>query len=418
MREKLLGFLLFLIILFGCGKDNTNNSLTGPVSAPQITGVTPNTANPGQQNIEGRIHGSNLNGVMSVDMGEGVRVERFSALSGSEVYVVFSVAREAAPGARKVTLTTSGGVALSTNSFSVGDNRNPIALFTVSPPSGFKATEFLFDGSKSSDPDGSIVAYHWEFGDRSSSSAKVVRHQFRTGGNFEVTLSVTDNRSGTDRLSKTMDVARSRSPIARFSVTPETGDTSTLFRFDGSASHDPDGRVQRYTWQFGDGSTAEGVTAEHRYATGNSFPVILAVSDNTGVVGQTDRQVVVRPSDQPPPSDGPPPDDGGGPPPSGSGQQCTKPASNRGLIYGTVIAVEGNNAIVRLDPGATCSNSYYHCGDMRRASPEEFRGIIHRMSDLGNGVFSVFNDCPFRWPPAIGEQVFLYWKSCSQNFCP
>jgi hypothetical protein len=55
---------------------------------------------------------------------------------------------------------------------------------------------------------------------------------------------------------------------------------------------------------------------------------------------------------------------------------------------------------------------------MRKASPENFYGIVKSMSDLGDGTFRVFNDCPFRWPPPVGEEVFLIWKTCSQNFCP
>jgi hypothetical protein len=49
---------------------------------------------------------------------------------------------------------------------------------------------------------------------------------------------------------------------------------------------------------------------------------------------------------------------------------------------------------------------------------DEFFGIIKSMTDLGGGLFEVYNDCPLNWPPQNGTRVFLYWKPCSNNSCP
>ncbi|RLJ01882.1 MAG: hypothetical protein DRP11_03745 [Candidatus Aenigmatarchaeota archaeon] len=55
-----------------------------------------------------------------------------------------------------------------------------------------------FDGSGSSDSDGSIVSYSWTFGDGSSASGVTVSHIYTSAGTYTVTLTVTDNAGATD----------------------------------------------------------------------------------------------------------------------------------------------------------------------------------------------------------------------------
>ena len=52
--------------------------------------------------------------------------------------------------------------------------------------------------------------------------------------------------------------------------------------FDGTGSVDWDGRVTAYHWDFGDGSTAEGARASHRFAAPGLYDVQLAVTDDSG----------------------------------------------------------------------------------------------------------------------------------------
>ncbi|NTW39163.1 MAG: PKD domain-containing protein [Cellulomonadaceae bacterium] len=61
---------------------------------------------------------------------------------------------------------------------------------------------------------------------------------------------------------------------------------------DASASSDPDGTVTGYAWNFGDGSTASGVTAAHHYAASGTYTVTLSVTDDGGATGSTTRSVV------------------------------------------------------------------------------------------------------------------------------
>jgi hypothetical protein len=100
---------------------------------------------------------------------------------------------------------------------------------------------------------------------------------------------------------------------------------------------------------------------------------------------------------------------------------CTSPIPNHGLIFGTVVSVQGFTATVQFSAGSTCANTAYLCGDMRRPNVtglKEFFGIISAMVDLGKGKFAITNDCPVNWPPRIGETIFLIYKKCGTNYCP
>ncbi len=69
----------------------------------------------------------------------------------------------------------------------------PVASFTPSATSGSPGLGVTFDASGSNDPDGTIVAYNWTFGDFTTGAGALTAHTFNTAGTFPVTLTVTDD---------------------------------------------------------------------------------------------------------------------------------------------------------------------------------------------------------------------------------
>jgi PKD repeat protein len=63
--------------------------------------------------------------------------------------------------------------------------------------------------------------------------------------------------------------------------------------FDASASTDPDGDPLSYAWDFGDGATGAGVTAQHAFAAAGTYTVRLTVDDGRGGVATAARNVTV-----------------------------------------------------------------------------------------------------------------------------
>ncbi len=102
------------------------------------------------------------------------------AYSAPGTYTVKMTARD--------TLTNS----LLTVEHAVLVNDVPSASFTSSPNPGTAGGPVGFNGSASSDPDGSIVSYAWSFGDGTTGSGATPTHTYGAAGGYSVTLTVTD----------------------------------------------------------------------------------------------------------------------------------------------------------------------------------------------------------------------------------
>ncbi|MEM9712164.1 MAG: PKD domain-containing protein [Actinomycetota bacterium] len=76
-------------------------------------------------------------------------------------------------------------------------NRAPIASLGSTSTRGPAPLTVTFDGSGSTDPDGSVVAHAWDLGDGTSASGPVVEHTFVEPGTYDVTLTVTDDEGAT-----------------------------------------------------------------------------------------------------------------------------------------------------------------------------------------------------------------------------
>jgi PKD repeat protein len=151
------------------------------------------------------------------------------------------------------------------------------------PYSAAVGAPVILDGSASRDPDGSIASYAWNFGNGTSGSGATPSATYATAGTFTVTLTVTDNGGATSQANSTVTVTTNTQPPVANAGGPYTGTANVAISFNGAASRDPDGSVVSYLWNFGDGTTASGVTAVHAYTAAGSYTVRLTVTDNDGL---------------------------------------------------------------------------------------------------------------------------------------
>ena len=70
-----------------------------------------------------------------------------------------------------------------------------------------------------------------------------------------------------------------QSPIVEFTVSETSGEPPFAITLDASNSSDPDGDVLTYSWDFGDGNNANGITTSHVYTQVGSYTIKLTVSD-------------------------------------------------------------------------------------------------------------------------------------------
>jgi PKD repeat protein len=155
-----------------------------------------------------------------------------------------------------------------------------------------------FDGSGSSDSDGTIVAYQWDFGDHSgaSTSTPTIDHSYPQAGSYSVTLTVTDNGKASATSGPQTVTVTNVPPTASFTVSCSGLSCS----FDGSGSSDPDGTIKSYWWNFGDGSAlGVGSTTAHTYAQNGSYILTLTVIDNGGLNATATKTVTVGPNAPP-----------------------------------------------------------------------------------------------------------------------
>jgi len=162
----------------------------------------------------------------------------------------------------------------------------PKADFSWNPERPMYGQTVTFDGSTSTDSNGTILTYNWNFGDGTSDSGRTASHSYSMAGNYDVILTVYDDDDLHNSKKKTIGVYTG-DPVADFTWLPERPQANTPVTFNGSLSFDVDGSITDYSWNFGDGGTATGRTVIHKYAVGGSYQVTLTVRDNQGNTGST-----------------------------------------------------------------------------------------------------------------------------------
>jgi len=88
----------------------------------------------------------------------------------------------------------------------VSTNYPPVARFSYTPTKVGLVEEVSFDASASSDPDGSISSYKWDFGDGGKGSGVNVKHSYHGLGDYIVMLTVIDNEGGSNSTMKLIRV--------------------------------------------------------------------------------------------------------------------------------------------------------------------------------------------------------------------
>ncbi len=192
---------------------------------------------------------------------------------------------------------------LSIKSESQAVNVPPVAAFSYSPTAGAIAPQVIsFSALASSDSDGTITSYSWNFGDGTFGTGALVDHLFSTAGNYTVALTVTDNQGGTNTKTISVNVLANQLPVAAFTANSVTSSGELKLVFDASASSDADGSLVDYKWDFGDGvvlSTGLIKTTEHIYATTGTYKVTLTVVDNKSGENSVFQNLIVADSTGP-----------------------------------------------------------------------------------------------------------------------
>ena len=173
----------------------------------------------------------------------------------------------------------------------------PVASFVETPESPMVNETVIF-ASNSTDVDGYIVSWLWDFGDGSYDSGQIVTHTYATAGNYSVTLTVIDNDGLSDTVTHVKTVLAT--PVASFLESSESLMVGETVIF-ASTSTDLDGYIVSWLWDFGDGSYGKGSSVTHAYAKAGNYSVALTVTDNQGLQDSCSKVITVQEASALPP---------------------------------------------------------------------------------------------------------------------
>jgi glucose/arabinose dehydrogenase len=137
-------------------------------------------------------------------------------------------------------------------------NQPPIARATANPTSGAVPLAVSFDGTGSTDPEGSTLTYEWDLdgdGAFDDSTSSQPTYTYNTAGNYQVGLRITDGQGASDTLDQPLTIsAGNTAPTAtiNFPSSTTTWKVGDNISFSGSATDQQDGSLaaSRLTWSL------------------------------------------------------------------------------------------------------------------------------------------------------------------------
>jgi PKD repeat protein len=174
-----------------------------------------------------------------------------------------------------------------------------VAVLEADTTSGESPLTVSFDGSKSTDPDGTITSYAWEIdGGGFQEEDETFDHTFEQVGDFIVRLRVTNQKGDYDIAEQEITVEAGDQPQAVIEILNADDDTyyvDQTYTFDASKSFSPAGAITKYEWDFGDETAKKKTrTAQHAFSEEGVYKVVLSVIDEKGNTASLDKQMEVK----------------------------------------------------------------------------------------------------------------------------
>ncbi|MGP9031765.1 PKD domain-containing protein [Glutamicibacter mysorens] len=148
-----------------------------------------------------------------------------------------------------------------------------------------------FDGSGSTDDDGEIAGYAWEFGDGETGNGETAEHAYAEAGSYTATLTVTDDQGATASTEVQVEVVELPNEAPEALITTTCDELSCTF--DSVTSSDPDGQITAWAWTSSDGGSSDQAVFEHEFAQAGTYQVSLTVTDDDGATAEVEVDVEV-----------------------------------------------------------------------------------------------------------------------------
>lgn len=194
----------------------------------------------------------------------------------------------------RLSVGSTGGTATDSIVDFITVHDSTAAIFSVVGNSkGCKSDFQQFQVKFISTSTGSIDSLVWDFGDSiilNTTDTEVV-HAYINTGIFDVYLNVYSPCGNDDTLMTNLVVLSDSlfDSTTSFTITPPTGDTSTIFSFVDQSS----GIINSLTWNFGDGLLDAGSSVTHSYDSIGTYEVQLTINNSCGSAIAVDTIIVI-----------------------------------------------------------------------------------------------------------------------------
>ena len=174
----------------------------------------------------------------------------------------------------------------------------PVPSFETVPTNPERGAPVRFDASKTTDegvPCLDKCTYSWDFGDGSSATGRIVSHTYSAGRAFTVTLTVTDPAGSTESLVRVINVSAVDAPSGLLNVTPDPPFVDKQAVFTSAQKAATGHSIERYEWDFGDGTTASSTTPSiaKTFTAIGIYVVTVSAFDDLGQAGIAVKTVTV-----------------------------------------------------------------------------------------------------------------------------
>jgi len=151
----------------------------------------------------------------------------------------------------------------------------PVASFSASPTAGNTPLRVSFTDISTGTP----ISWNWNFGDGTSSTQKSPTHTYSAAGSYTVVLTVS-NATGSNTVKKSNYIVAnpSKSPVAAFSASTDSGKAPLTVRFNDQSTGSP----TSWKWDFGDKIYSTAKNPVHKYSKKGNYTVSLTVKNTAG----------------------------------------------------------------------------------------------------------------------------------------
>ncbi|MEM7373086.1 MAG: PKD domain-containing protein [Bacteroidota bacterium] len=179
----------------------------------------------------------------------------------------------------KLTVTDANGCQDSLHKNQYIRLSHPVADFSMTNNQVCPGTFLSF--LDTSTPDTTLTNWLWDFGDGQSSTLQHPTHMYSTGGNYTVSLTITNVLGCSHTVNKTSVVDILPAPVATFTPTVlrDCHPFNAGFTDHSVGTSSP---IVDWLWTFGDGDSSTAQNPVHLYGQSGTYTVSLTITDNNG----------------------------------------------------------------------------------------------------------------------------------------